>query len=241
MDDTVRSARCRGMHRRGGGGRLACSPRRSWCRRWRCRWSAPFSERAGPVAPSGPSWCGWSASSGRCSPPSSCRSSTVRTRLWSGADRGRGRGASLPAAGDRGGRPSNAAVRTLDVAGGLDGRWSHDRACAPCTRGRHAAGARLGSRGRTRVPGGDPAAPAGGPVRPRGAGRPARWVDRVGAGLEIASDDPVRSMLEAVAVSAGSSYAAVRDEQGRLVSSVGEPAQGTSRHPTAHGGESPAR
>ena len=41
---------------------------------------------------------------------------------------------------------------------------------------------------------------------------PLAVVDRVGAGLEIASDDPVRSMLEAVAASAGSSYAAVRDD-----------------------------
>jgi signal transduction histidine kinase len=67
---------------------------------------------------------------------------------------------------------------------------------------------------------------------------PLAVVDRVGAGLEIASDDPVRSMLEAVAVSAGSSYAAVRDEQGRLVSSVGQPAQGSADIPLRHGGES---
>jgi signal transduction histidine kinase len=67
---------------------------------------------------------------------------------------------------------------------------------------------------------------------------PLAVVDRVGAGLEIASDDPVRSMLEAVAVSAGSSYAAVRDEQGRLVSSVGQPAKGSADIPLRHGGES---
>ncbi|HEY9377715.1 MAG TPA: ATP-binding protein [Jiangellaceae bacterium] len=65
-----------------------------------------------------------------------------------------------------------------------------------------------------------------------------RLVDRVGAGLEIASDDPVRSMLEAVAASSGSSYAAVRDEQGRIVSYVGEPGEGTMDIPLRHGGES---
>jgi len=63
-------------------------------------------------------------------------------------------------------------------------------------------------------------------------------VEGVGAGLEIASDDPVGSMLEAVAVSAGSSYAAVRDEHGRLVSRVGEPVQGALDIALRHGGES---
>jgi signal transduction histidine kinase len=67
---------------------------------------------------------------------------------------------------------------------------------------------------------------------------PLTIVDRVGAGLEVASDDPVRSMLEAVAVSAGSSYAAVRDEQGQLVSGVGEPTAGSVDIPLRHGGES---
>jgi signal transduction histidine kinase len=67
---------------------------------------------------------------------------------------------------------------------------------------------------------------------------PLAVVDRVGAGLEIASDDPVRSMLEAVAVSVGSSYAAVRDEHGRLVSCVGDPAPGTLEIALRHGGES---
>jgi hypothetical protein len=48
-------------------------------------------------------------------------------------------------------------------------------------------------------------------------------------------------MLEAVAASAGSSYAAVRDEQGRLVSSVGEPVEGTADILLRHGGEPLAR
>jgi signal transduction histidine kinase len=63
-------------------------------------------------------------------------------------------------------------------------------------------------------------------------------VDRVGAGLEVASDDPVQSMLEAVVASAGSSYAAVQDERGRLVSAVGEPREGLAEIPLRHGGES---
>jgi signal transduction histidine kinase len=67
---------------------------------------------------------------------------------------------------------------------------------------------------------------------------PLTAVDRVGAGLEIASDDPVHSMLEAVAASSGSSYAAVRDDQGRMVSCVGEPGEGTMDIPLRHGGES---
>jgi signal transduction histidine kinase len=68
---------------------------------------------------------------------------------------------------------------------------------------------------------------------------PLAIVDRVGAGLEIESDDPVQSMLEAVAASTKSSYAAVRDVQGRLVSSVGEPLEsGTAELPLRHGGES---
>ncbi|MGH8893037.1 MAG: sensor histidine kinase [Actinomycetes bacterium] len=63
-------------------------------------------------------------------------------------------------------------------------------------------------------------------------------VDRLGAGLEVASDDPVRSMLEAVATSAAASYAVVRDEQGRTVSDVGTPVDGTADIPLRHGGES---
>jgi signal transduction histidine kinase len=67
---------------------------------------------------------------------------------------------------------------------------------------------------------------------------PLAIVDRVGAGLEIKSDDPVQSMLEAVAASTGFSYAAVRDMHGRLVSCVGEPVErGTADIPLRHGGE----
>jgi signal transduction histidine kinase len=63
-------------------------------------------------------------------------------------------------------------------------------------------------------------------------------IDRVGAGLEIESDDPVQSMLEAVAASTGSSYAAVRDVHGQLVSSVGEPLEREIADiPLRHGGE----
>ena len=43
---------------------------------------------------------------------------------------------------------------------------------------------------------------------------PLSLVDRVGAGLEIATDDPVASMLEAVAAAAGASYAVVRGPTG---------------------------
>jgi len=66
---------------------------------------------------------------------------------------------------------------------------------------------------------------------------PLAAVDRVGAGLEVASDDPVRSMLEAVAVSTGSSYAAVHDTEARLVSRVGEPVEGQASIQLRHGGE----
>ncbi len=67
---------------------------------------------------------------------------------------------------------------------------------------------------------------------------PLAAVDRVGAGLQVASDDPVHSMLEAVAVSVGASYAEVRDRHGGLVSRVGESAQGRLDIPLRHGGES---
>jgi signal transduction histidine kinase len=63
-------------------------------------------------------------------------------------------------------------------------------------------------------------------------------VDRVGAGLEVASDDPVQSMLEAVAASVGASYAAVRDEQGQRVGSVGQPVAGAAAIALRHGGQS---
>jgi signal transduction histidine kinase len=67
---------------------------------------------------------------------------------------------------------------------------------------------------------------------------PLALVDRVGAGLEIASGDPVRSMLETIAAAAGASYVAVRDGQGRFVSWVGQPVEGTVEIPLRHGGES---
>ncbi|TCC56417.1 hypothetical protein E0H73_32545 [Kribbella pittospori] len=50
---------------------------------------------------------------------------------------------------------------------------------------------------------------------------PLALVDRVGAGLEVEHDDPVASMLEAVASAVGTSYAVVRDLHGRLVAEVG--------------------
>ena len=50
---------------------------------------------------------------------------------------------------------------------------------------------------------------------------PLALVDRVGAGLEVEHDDPVASMLEAVASAAGTSYAVVRDVDGRSVAEVG--------------------
>lgn len=50
---------------------------------------------------------------------------------------------------------------------------------------------------------------------------PLALVDRVGAGLESEQDDPVASMLEAVASAAGTSYAVVRDNHGRTVAEVG--------------------
>ncbi|HET6986318.1 MAG TPA: histidine kinase, partial [Kribbella sp.] len=53
---------------------------------------------------------------------------------------------------------------------------------------------------------------------------PLALVDRVGAGLEVEHDDPVASMLEAVASAAGASHAAVRDVDGRLVAEVGSSA-----------------
>lgn len=67
---------------------------------------------------------------------------------------------------------------------------------------------------------------------------PLTVVDRVGAGLETASDDPVQSMLEVVAASAGASYAVVRDDHGHPVASVGDaPADGAAYFPLRHGGQ----
>ena len=61
-------------------------------------------------------------------------------------------------------------------------------------------------------------------------------VDRVGAGLEVASDDPVASMLEAVATAAGASYATVCGADGRVLVTVGEPGAGALELPLVHGG-----
>src|SRR3954447_5392059 len=67
---------------------------------------------------------------------------------------------------------------------------------------------------------------------------PLTLVDRVGAGLEIATGDPVQSMLEAVGAFAGATYAVVRDEHGRALAEVGEPVAGTTDFPLRHGGDS---
>jgi len=65
---------------------------------------------------------------------------------------------------------------------------------------------------------------------------PLTLVDRVGAGLEVEHDDPVASMLKAVASAAGSSYAAVRDINARMVAQVGEAAGTTLDLPLRHRG-----
>jgi signal transduction histidine kinase len=65
---------------------------------------------------------------------------------------------------------------------------------------------------------------------------PLALVDRVGAGLEVEHDDPVAAMLEAVASSAGATYAAVHDPEGRLLARVGEAAGSTTDLPLRHGG-----
>ncbi len=56
---------------------------------------------------------------------------------------------------------------------------------------------------------------------------PLTLVDRVGAGLEVEHDDPVASMLEAVASAAGTSFAVVRDLHEGVVAKVGEVAGAT--------------
>jgi len=61
-------------------------------------------------------------------------------------------------------------------------------------------------------------------------------VDRVGAGLEVASDDATASMLEAVATAAGAADADVRDTDGRAMATVGEPNGETLVVPLVHGG-----
>jgi len=65
---------------------------------------------------------------------------------------------------------------------------------------------------------------------------PLAVVDRVGAGLEIATD-PVASMLEAVATSAGASYAAVLEPDHRATARVGEPVPNPVELPLRHAGE----
>jgi signal transduction histidine kinase len=65
---------------------------------------------------------------------------------------------------------------------------------------------------------------------------PMALVDRVGAGLEVASDDPVSSMLEAVAAASGASYTAVRELGGASLATVGVPTEATLDVPLRHGG-----
>ena len=66
---------------------------------------------------------------------------------------------------------------------------------------------------------------------------PLALVDRIGAGLEVARDDPVASMLEAVATAAGASYAAVHDPTGRELVTLGDNVASTSLDvPLVHGG-----
>ena len=66
---------------------------------------------------------------------------------------------------------------------------------------------------------------------------PLTVVDRVSAGLEVATDDPVTSMVEAVATAAGASYASVTDEAGAELARLGEPVSGSLRLPLRHRGE----
>jgi signal transduction histidine kinase len=65
---------------------------------------------------------------------------------------------------------------------------------------------------------------------------PLTLVDRVGAGLEAASEDPVTSMLEAVAAASGASYAAVLGPHGDNLATLGEPTNDTLDLPLLHGG-----
>lgn len=61
-------------------------------------------------------------------------------------------------------------------------------------------------------------------------------VDRVGAGLETQHDDPVASMLEAVASAADASYAAVLDRDGHAIAQLGRPDRPPVELPLRHGG-----
>jgi signal transduction histidine kinase len=66
---------------------------------------------------------------------------------------------------------------------------------------------------------------------------PLTLVDRVGAGLEVVTHDPVPSMLEAVATAAGASYAQVTDQHARELAAVGTYAEPTLDLPLRHGGD----
>jgi signal transduction histidine kinase len=66
---------------------------------------------------------------------------------------------------------------------------------------------------------------------------PLALVDRIGAGLEIVTDDSVASMLEAVAIAAGASCAAVCDATGRELAKLGQVESTTLHVPLLHGGE----
>ncbi|MCW2775933.1 MAG: hypothetical protein JWN91_4259 [Nocardioides sp.] len=61
-------------------------------------------------------------------------------------------------------------------------------------------------------------------------------VDRIGAGLEVAKDDPVASMLEAVATAVGASAAAVHDATGRELARLGHLGRTTLDVPLLHNG-----
>jgi signal transduction histidine kinase len=65
---------------------------------------------------------------------------------------------------------------------------------------------------------------------------PLELVDRVGAGLETVTDDPVASTLEVVAAAVRASHASVRDGSGRKVATVGTPSGVALETPLRHGG-----
>lgn len=65
---------------------------------------------------------------------------------------------------------------------------------------------------------------------------PLAAVDRLGAGLEIATDDPVPSMLKAVATATGAGYARVVGDRGQELARVGDPVEQVLAVPLRHGG-----
>ena len=65
---------------------------------------------------------------------------------------------------------------------------------------------------------------------------PLALVDRVGAGLEPASDRPVPAMLEAVALAAGATHAVVMDESGGELARYGARSGATHDVPLRHNG-----